>query len=296
MKSCEYCGSELPVTHNFVVIAGTCLLTDYATVTDITSPLSTGITGPQTPPLFSNPLYPNIQSSGMEWQGPDSTLQTRWSVEDTERVNPQFTDRKTDENEAVLPDLLLPGMLAIQSQMPSPAQAPMVQGTPQLVEFHLFKEPQRFQEMFLNQYLALLMGLLPLHPPMPRRRPNSFPHIINQYNTQGINRPTFQYQPAPPPHELEHQHRHHTGPLHEHRPHSSKQHHHAAVTSKAGMGVVSKWLIVTIATLVIIGTSSIFLVHALMPTIPPPVLTINWHKRSSGWRHFARAWSRFSTW
>ena len=67
----------------------------------------------------------------MGWQGTDSTLRTSWSVEDIERVNPQFTHRITDENDAVLPDLLLPGMLAMQGQMPSPAQAPMVQGTPQ---------------------------------------------------------------------------------------------------------------------------------------------------------------------
>src|SRR6266849_9652982 len=131
MKHCEYCGSESPVDAQFCGNCGRMLADSYATVTDITNPPATGIPEPQTPPLFSSPHNPNIQGSGMGWQDTDSTLRTRWSVEDMERANQQFTDRKTDENEAILPDLLLPGMLAIQGQMPSPAQAPMVQGSPQ---------------------------------------------------------------------------------------------------------------------------------------------------------------------
>jgi hypothetical protein len=40
------------------------------------------------------------------------------------------------------------------------------------------------------------------------------------------------------------------------------------------MGVVSKWVIIAIVTLVIIGSSSILLAHALIPATPPPVLSI----------------------
>ena len=131
MKRCEFCGSESPHNAQFCGNCGHILADSYATVTDITNPEATGIYEPQTPPLFSSPTNPTIQGSGMGWQGTDTTLRTSWSVEDIERVNPQFTHRITDENDAVLPDLLLPGMLAMQNQMPSPAQAPMVQGTPQ---------------------------------------------------------------------------------------------------------------------------------------------------------------------
>ena len=127
MQRCEFCGSELPVNARFCGNCGHMLPDSGMTVTDITNPPATGIPDPQTPPLFSSPLYPNIQGSGMGWQDSDSTLRTRWSAADIESVNPQFTGRKTDENEAVLPDFLLPGMLAMQGQMPSPAQAPMVQ-------------------------------------------------------------------------------------------------------------------------------------------------------------------------
>src|SRR5437016_100696 len=122
MTLCEFCGSELPVNAQFCGNCGHKIVDKYATWTDYAIPPETGIPEPQTPPLFSSPMNPNIQGSGMGWQETDSTLRTRWSVEDTERVNPQFKDRKTDENEAVLPDLLLPGMLAMQYQMPSPAQ------------------------------------------------------------------------------------------------------------------------------------------------------------------------------
>src|SRR5947207_12720290 len=132
MHRCEFCGSELPVNARFGGACGHMLLDSGMTVTDITNPPATGIPDPQTPPLFSNPSYPNIQGTGMQWQDSNSTLRTSWSTADMERVNPQFKDRKSDENEAVLPDLLLPGMLAMQGQMPSPTLAPMVQGTPQV--------------------------------------------------------------------------------------------------------------------------------------------------------------------
>jgi len=58
-----------------------------------------------------------------------------------------------------------------------------------LEEYHLFKEPQRLREMFLNQYPALLMGLLHLHPLMLRRSHSPSLYISNQYNIPGINRP-----------------------------------------------------------------------------------------------------------
>src|SRR5438876_9143979 len=130
MQRCEFCGSELPVNARFCGNCGHMLPDSGMTVTDITNPPATGIPDPQTPPLFSSPSYPNIQGTGMGWQDSDSTLRTRWSAADMESINPQFKDPKSDENEAVLPDLLLPGMLAIQGQMPSSAQAPTEHGTP----------------------------------------------------------------------------------------------------------------------------------------------------------------------
>jgi hypothetical protein len=281
MKSCEYCGSELPVNAQFCGNCGHMLADSYATVTDVDNALGTAIPARQTPPLFSNPLNPSIQVSGMEWQGLDSTLQTRWSVENIERVNPQFTDHETDENEAVLPDLLLPGMLAIQGKMPSPAQTPMVQGTPQVggvpsvqgtpaVPGNVAQSipgPVHGAASSAPSYAPQEAQFIPAHL-QPVQQPEYQP---SPYHYQPVHHP----QPAPPPHELEHQHRHHTGPLHQHRPHSSRLHHPAALTSKAGMSVVSKWLIIIVVSLLVIGSSSILLAHALMPPTPLPVLTIS---------------------
>src|SRR5437667_8647699 len=105
MQRCEFCGSELPVNARFCGNCGYMLpdsgmtVTDITypsatgmTVTDITYPPATGIPDPHTPPLFSSPLYPNIQGSGMGWQDSDSTLRTRWSAADIESVIPPFTD------------------------------------------------------------------------------------------------------------------------------------------------------------------------------------------------------------
>src|SRR6266702_888908 len=303
MQRCEFCGSELPVNARFCGNCGYMLpdsgmtVTDITypsatgipdsqtdsgmTVTDITNPPATGIPDPQTPPLFSSPLYPNIQGSGMGWQDSDSTLRTRWSAADIESVNPQFTGRKTDENEAVLPDFLLPGMLAMQGQMPSPAQAPMVQGTPQFGGVPSVQGTPAAPGNVPQSIPGPAHGAASSAPSNAPQEAQSIPihhqpvqhpwHQPPPHHYQPVHHP----QPTPPPHVLEHKH-HHTGPLlRTHKPRTSRLHHPAAVTSKAGMGVVSKWLIITIAALVIIGSSSIILAHALMPAIPPPVLTIS---------------------
>jgi hypothetical protein len=45
------------------------------------------------------------------------------------------------------------------------------------------------------------------------------------------------------------------------------------VTSKTGMRVASKWLIVALTAIIVIGSSSIILVHALMPATPGLTIT-----------------------
>ena len=217
----------------------------------------------------------------MGWQDTDSTLRTSWSVEDMERVNPQFTDRITDENDAVIPDVLLPGMLAMQGQMPSPAQAPMVQGTPQFGGVPSVQGTPAAPGNVPQSIPGPAHGAASSAPSYAPQEAQSISRTLSTSTTphyqphHTITQPVHQPQSTPPPNELEHKHHHSsTGPLHEHKPRSSRLHHSATVTSKAGMGVVSKWLIVTIAALVIIGSSSILLAHALMPTTPPPILTI----------------------
>src|SRR6266480_154965 len=279
MQRCEFCGSELPVNARFCGNCGHMLPDSGMTVTDITYPSATGIADPQTPPLFSSPLYPNLQGSGIGWQDTDSTLRTNWSAAGIESVNPPFTDRKTDEHEAVLPDVLLPGMLAMQGQMPSPAQAPMVQGIPQVGGVPSVQGTPATPGNVPQSIPGPAHGAASSAPAYAPQEPQSIP--VHQQPVQHpwqqppphYAQPVHQLQPTPPPHE-QGPHHHHTGPLlRTHRPRTSRLHNSAALTSKAGMGVVSKWLIVAIAAVVVIATSSILLAHALMPATPPPVLT-----------------------
>src|SRR6266566_4790707 len=280
MQRCQFCGSELPVNARFCGNCGNMLPDSGMTVTDITNPPATGIPDPQTPPLFSSPLYPNIQGSGMGWQDSDSTLRTRWSVADIESVNPQFTGRKSDYV-AVLPDFLLPAMLAMQGQMPSPAQTPMVQGTPQIGGVPSVQGTPAAPGNVPQSIPGPAHGAASSAPSNAPQEAQSIPIHHQQVQHPAYQPPPHHYQPVhhpqptSPHHGLEHKH-HHTGPLlRTHKPRTSRLHSSTAVTSKAGMGVVSKWLVITIAALVIIGSSSIILAHALMPATPPPVLTIS---------------------
>ncbi len=179
--------------------------------------------------------------------------------------HPQFSDHKTNENEAVLPDLLLPGMLAMQGQMPSSAQAPMIQGTPQVGGVPSVQGTPAVPGNAPPSVPGLAHGAgspAPAQAPgwEAQHRPESPPHHYQAVHHQ---------QPTQPLHELEHHHHHHTGPLRDHRPHTSRLHRSAAVTSKTGMRVASKWLIVALTAIVIIASGSIILVHALMPPILP---------------------------
>jgi IPT/TIG domain/Viral BACON domain len=280
MKRCEFCGSELPANAQYCGNCGRKIDDRYTTVTDTSNPLEMGNPERQTPPLFSSPMYPNIQGSGMEWQDTDSTFRTRWSVEDREHGNPQFMHRITDENDALLPDLLLPGMLAMQSQMPSPAQAPMLQGTPQFGGVPTVQGTPATPGNLPQSIPGPAHGAASSAPSYAPQEAQFNPIHHQQVQHSGYQSSPHHYQPVhhphptPPPNDLEHHHRQHTGSLHEHKPQSTRLHHPAAVTSKAGMGVVSKWIMIAIASLVIIGSSIILLTHSLMPKTPPPALSI----------------------
>ena len=279
MKHCEFCNMELPVNAQYCGNCGRKIADKYATVTDYENPLEMGIPERQTPPLFSSPQYPNVQDSRTGWKNADSSFQTRWDVDSMDQIGPQFIHRITNENDAVLPDLLLPGMLAMQNQLPSPAQAPMVQGIPQFGAVPSVQGSPMAPGNVPQSIPGPAHGAATSVPSYAPQEAQSIPIHHQQLQNPAYQPPAHFYQPVhmskptPPPQALEHHH-HHTGSLHEHRLQSSRLHRPAAVTSKAGMSVVSKWLIISIAALVIIASSSILLAHALMPMTPPPVLKI----------------------
>src|SRR5215471_11221351 len=98
MIRCEFCGLDLPANAQYCGNCGHKVVDKYATWTDYAIPPETSIPEPQTPPVFSSPMYPNIQGSGMDSHETDSTYRTFWTVDDVEQVNPQFAHRITDEN------------------------------------------------------------------------------------------------------------------------------------------------------------------------------------------------------
>jgi IPT/TIG domain len=277
MRHCEFCNMELPVNAQYCGNCGHRLDDRYATVTDYGNPVATSDPTPQTPPLFSSPQHPDLQDFRTGWQDTDSSFQTRWDVEGMEQIDLQFTHRITDENDAVLPDLLLPGMLAMQSQVPSPAQVPMVQGTPQFGGVPSVQGSPVTPGNIPQSIPGPANGAASV-PPYAPQEAQSIPIQHQQLQYASSQPPAHFYQPVhlpkstPPPHELEpHDH---SGSLHEHRTHSSRLNHSSTSSTKVGTSAVSKWLIMSIAALVIIGSSSIFLAHAFMPTAPSPMLQI----------------------
>ncbi|HXX77064.1 MAG TPA: hypothetical protein VEI53_01115, partial [Ktedonobacteraceae bacterium] len=271
MIRCEYCRMELPEKALYCSNCGHKFGDKYATVTDISNPIEFGSTTQQNFPPFSSQPNTDTQASEITRQDIYATHQMYWSFDESEPGNPQGA-RQTDEHDYVIPDLLLPGMLAVQSQTPSTPQPPMVQGTPQ------------FGGVPSVQGTPASAGNVAQPVPGSAHAPASsvpsaapYEAQVNPIYHRQMQQPDYQpilhhqqpvhhqspvghQQPVPSDGELGHRH-HHSGSLHKHKKHSTKLHHSAA-TSKAGMSALSKWLIVVVVSLVLIGSSSFLLAHA----------------------------------
>ncbi len=284
MQRCESCGAEAQLNARFCGNCGRLLPDISLPANDITLLPAADIPAPTTPPLFSSPSYPPLIDPGMESQDANSTLQSSWSGEGIGSVNQEFPDPNTDENETLFSDLLLPGMPTMQGQMPPSAQAPMVQGTPQVggVPSVQGTPPAPGSAPPSTPNLAHGAGSsAPSPAPAPSQTPSWEPqappsHYQPLQHPQPeppphYYQPVHHPQPTPPPTEPEYQlhHHHHSGPL-QARTHTSLHHSSATVaTSKARVGVASKWLIVALAAVVVLATSGLILAHALMPALPP---------------------------
>jgi hypothetical protein len=280
MQHCESCGSDLPLNAHFCGNCGRLLADRTQAATGFTYPPVAGTPAPNTPPLFSSPSYPNIAGTARGWEDADATLQSSWSGAELTQSNPQFPERSTGESRAVLPDMLLPGMLAVQGQIPSAGQAPMVQGTPQVGGVPSVQGAPATPGSAPPSVPGLAHGAGSAAPsPAPTWEQHSPQHMQPHYppvhhpqpQPPPYHPPVHHPHPTPPPHPPEHHlhHHHHTGPLHAHRPHAPRLHGSTAGgTSKLAIGAATKWLVVALAAAVVVATSSIFLVHALMPATP----------------------------
>src|SRR5207245_7771952 len=84
-----------------------------------------------TPPLMNEPWHPSIFNASMEQSDMDLNTTLPWSGEVIIPDNQHFQERRTDENQAILPGMmLLTGQIA--EGQATAGNVPMVQGTPQV--------------------------------------------------------------------------------------------------------------------------------------------------------------------
>src|SRR6266516_2529931 len=133
MKECKFCGSTLPNYAHFCSDCGQVIdeLNQGTTKISNSPELDTTTVKSTTPPLLSDATYPIVFNLAMEQSELDATTTLPWSGEVNIPHNQHFQERRTDENQAILPGMMLfTGQIA-EGQAPA-GNIPMVQGTPQV--------------------------------------------------------------------------------------------------------------------------------------------------------------------
>jgi uncharacterized membrane protein len=216
MQECKFCGSTLPNNAHFCANCGHVNDELNQRATEISS--STGLDMPtlksNTPPLMNEPWHPSIFNASMEQSDMDLNTTLPWSGEVIIPDHQHFQERRTDENQAILPGMmLLTGQIA-EGQAPA-GNVPVVQGTPQVSGIPAVQgtpampaHPAGAQALYHNA---------PASAPNAPSAPSWVPHTSPPE--------------APPAHRRHHQtsgelHTHHHKPHRRHvpRPHSLAQH------------------------------------------------------------------------
>jgi len=150
---------------------------------------------------------------------------------------PPSPDRQADDQRAALPDMLAPGMLLGQAQLPPAGQVPLVLGTPQVGG------------------VPFVQGT----PSMPGNPPASWQGLPHEAAPSMPPRAASWEQQVP--HQL-----HHTAPVQHARwfrvPHL---HGSAAGATKIAVGTVTKWVIVALTAIVVAATAGTVFVLANSP-------------------------------
>jgi uncharacterized membrane protein len=232
MKECKFCGSALPDHAHFCATCGHVIdeLNDGATYISNHQALNMLPLDPNTPPLVSGQWdVININTpTGQSDQDVGTTMP--WSGEVNIPGNQQFQERRTDENQVILPGMMLFAEQMAEGRAPA-GNAPMVQGTP-----HVNGVPaiQGTPAAPANPAGAqALVHNAPASTPTAPSAPSWVPHTSPPE--------------APPAHHPHHQisHKLHTHHLKSHRRHMPRSH-----------GIARHLLIVT-AAVVIIATSAV---------------------------------------
>src|SRR6266571_1648858 len=133
MQECKFCGSTLPNNAHFCANCGHVIdeLNQGTTKISNSPEFDMPTIKSNTPPLFSEPWLPRSFNASMGQSDLDVGTTLPWSGEVSIPDNQQFQERRTDENQVILPGMMLLAGQIAEGQVPA-GNVPMVQGTPQV--------------------------------------------------------------------------------------------------------------------------------------------------------------------
>jgi len=133
MQECKFCGSTLPNNAHFCANCGHVIdeLNQGTTKISNFPELDMPTIKSNTPPLFSEPWLPRSFNASMGQSDLDVGTTLPWSGEVSIPDNQQFQERRTDENQVILPGMMLLAGQIAEGQVPA-GNVPLVQGTPQV--------------------------------------------------------------------------------------------------------------------------------------------------------------------
>ena len=242
MKECKFCGSTLPNYAHFCANCGHVVNEPFQGPTDISSspaldmPTLKGIT----PPLLSDPGQTINMNASIRQSDLDATTTIGWSEEVNIPDDQHFHERRTDENQVILPGMILLAEQMAEGQPPA-GNVPLVQGTPQVSNVPVVQGTPQVSDVPAVQGTPAM----PVHPAGAQALYHNAPASAPNAPSAPSWVPHTSPPEAPPAHRRRHQtsgelHTHHKP----HRRHIPRPH-----------GLVQHLLVATVAV-VVIATSA----------------------------------------
>src|SRR5437870_5280039 len=130
MQECKFCGSTLPNNAHFCANCGHVIDELNQGTTKISNSAENMPTiKSNTPPLFSEPWLPGSFNASMGQSDLDVGTTFPWSAEVSIPDHLHFQERRTDENQVILPGMMLLAGQMAEGQAPA-GNVPMVKGHP----------------------------------------------------------------------------------------------------------------------------------------------------------------------
>src|SRR6266550_410492 len=133
MQECKFCGSTLPNNAHFCANCGHVIdeLNQGTTKISNSPEFDMPTIKSNTPPLFSEPWLPRSFNASMGQSDLDVGTTLPWFGEVSIPDDQHFQERRTDENQVILPGMMLLAGQIAEGQVPA-GNVPLVQGTPQV--------------------------------------------------------------------------------------------------------------------------------------------------------------------